>query len=64
MGKASPRMEFIFQVSPNSPAKCCNLAPGDMIVAIGQYDASQMTHAQATQVIKSSGNVLQLTVQK
>ena len=37
---------------------------GDGILAIGSYDAAQLSHAQASQMIKNSGNILQLTVQK
>ena len=54
----------IFQVTPNTPASTVNLRPGDAILAIGGYDAQQMTHNQASDMIKSSGYVLQMTVDK
>ncbi|CAD5120925.1 DgyrCDS9480 [Dimorphilus gyrociliatus] len=51
------------KVEPRSPADG-QLHSGDAILAIDGYDASQMTHAQAQQMIRNSGNTLQLTVNK
>lgn len=48
---------------PNTPAQGqCNA--GDAILAIGGYDATQMTHAQASQMIKNCQGQLQLTLAK
>jgi predicted metalloprotease with PDZ domain len=52
------------KVSPNTPASMAGLTQGDAIVAIGPYETNGMTHAQASQMIKQSGDILQLTVQK
>lgn len=51
------------KVTPGTPAHG-RVEPGDAIVAIGGYDAQQMTHGQASELIKQSGMVLQLTVAK
>lgn len=51
------------KVEPNSPAHG-QLNQGDAILSIGGYDARQMTHAQASQMIKNSTTSLQLTLQK
>ena len=40
------------------------LTAGDSIIGIGNSDARDMTHMQALQMIRASGNVLQLTVVK
>jgi len=51
------------KVSPNTPAYG-QLNQGDAILSIGGYDASQMTHAQASQMIRNATHSLQLTLQK
>lgn len=53
----------IKKVNPGSPAHG-RINAGDAILAIGGYDASNLTHAQASQMIKSAGTTLELTVQK
>lgn len=40
------------------------LSPGDNIIGIGHSDARNMTHMQANQMIRSAGNILQLTIVK
>eukprot|EP00918_Siedleckia_nematoides_P062437 GHVU01136152.1.p1 GENE.GHVU01136152.1~~GHVU01136152.1.p1 ORF type:complete len:111 (+),score=8.47 GHVU01136152.1:370-702(+) len=58
------RMELsVKKVSPNTPAQG-KVQPGDAIKSIGGYDATQMTHRQASEMIQNTGQVLQLTVQK
>jgi len=52
------------KVAPNTPAAQAGLNSGDAIVAINNYDTRQMTHGQASQIIKSSGNVLTMHVHK
>lgn len=51
------------RVTPGSVASQ-GLSSGDVITKIGDVDTSGLTHAQSMQTIKSSGNVLQLCVQK
>ncbi|KAK6192668.1 hypothetical protein SNE40_004102 [Patella caerulea] len=51
------------KVQPQSPASHC-LSPGDSILSIGNTNAHNLTHMQAHQLIKSAGNMLQLTVEK
>lgn len=51
-------------MNPGTPAAHAGLSQGDAIMAIGQYDTSRMTHAQASQMIKQSGSVLVLSIQK
>lgn len=51
------------KVDPNTPAHG-QLHAGDGIAAIGGYDSSQLTHAQASQMIRQAGVVLQLSIQK
>ncbi|XP_074660162.1 PDZ and LIM domain protein 1-like [Tubulanus polymorphus] len=53
----------IKKVELNSPAHGY-IGPGDMILGIGNIDASQLTHVQAQTAIKQQGNVLHLTVRK
>jgi len=54
----------IKKVTPNTPAATVQLRPGDAIISIGGYDAQQLTHNQASQMIKSAGYMLQMTVDK
>jgi len=51
------------KVVPNSPASA-HLDAGDAILGIGGSNTAQLTHVQATQLIKSAGNFLQLTLLK
>jgi C-terminal processing protease CtpA/Prc len=51
------------KVMPNTPAQG-QLNAGDAILAIGGYDATQLTHAQAAQIIRNSTNQLQMTLAK
>ncbi|XP_071120541.1 PDZ and LIM domain protein 1-like [Mytilus edulis] len=51
------------KVESGSPAAGV-LAAGDSIIGIGNSDARGMTHMQAHQTIRGSGNYLQLTVVK
>ncbi|XP_022322231.1 PDZ and LIM domain protein 1-like [Crassostrea virginica] len=51
----------IKKVQPNSPC-AGRLSPGDAVVGINNYSAQQLTHAQAQNLIRQSGNNLQLTV--
>ena len=53
----------LFKVTPGTPAHG-RVEPGDAILAISGYDAQRLTHAQASQMIKSSGQMLQLTIGK
>ncbi|ESO97567.1 hypothetical protein LOTGIDRAFT_228218 [Lottia gigantea] len=50
-------------VQPQSPASHC-LSAGDIILSIGNTNAQHLTHMQAHQLIKSAGNMLQLTLEK
>jgi len=52
------------KVTPNTPASQGGLNSGDAIIAINNYDTRQMTHGQASQIIKNAGNVLTLHVHK
>ena len=59
-------MLYIFpslQVTRGSPADGA-LNAGDAILTIGNYDAKDLTHAQASEFIKRAGNTLQLSIQK
>lgn len=51
------------KVLPNTPAHN-RLHPGDVIVAIQGQDATGMSHQQSHDLIKSSGNALNLMVRK
>lgn len=53
----------VLQVERGSPADG-HVQEGDAILSISNYDASQLTHMQARQMITQAGNVLQLTLQK
>ena len=53
----------VLQVMPNTPAQG-QVNAGDAILAIGGYDATQLTHAQASQMIKNCSDQLQLTLAK
>jgi C-terminal processing protease CtpA/Prc len=50
-------------VEKNSPADG-RVQEGDAIISINSYDATQLTHMQARQMITQSGNTLQLTLRK
>ncbi len=52
-----------FQVSPGSIAST-GLNQGDEILSIGDVDTIHLTHAQAQDIIKASGNLLQLHISK
>jgi len=52
------------KVQPNSPAEIGHLDAGDAILGIAGNSTSQLTHGQATHLIKNSGNFLQLTLLK
>lgn len=54
---------LLLQVESGSPVAGV-LTAGDSIIGIGNSDARNMTHMQAHQMIRASGNVLQLTVVK
>lgn len=54
-------MSSCLQVQPGTPSAGA-LTPGDTIVGIGSTNAKSLTHMQAHQLIKSAGNVLQLTL--
>ncbi|KAK3591916.1 hypothetical protein CHS0354_005135 [Potamilus streckersoni] len=51
------------KVQPGTPAEGL-LHAGDAILAIGGTNAQNLTHMQAHQLIRSAGNLLQLTVLK
>jgi C-terminal processing protease CtpA/Prc len=51
------------KVVPNSPAYN-RLHPGDVIVAIQGQDATSLSHQQSHDLIKDSGNSLNLMVRK
>ncbi|KAI0211573.1 hypothetical protein LSAT2_003615 [Lamellibrachia satsuma] len=51
------------KVTPNTPAQG-KLTPGDAILAIETYDATGLTHMQASQLIQSSGVMLRMTLDK
>ncbi|XP_061178063.1 PDZ and LIM domain protein 1-like [Saccostrea echinata] len=51
----------IKKVQPNSPC-AGRLSAGDSVLGINNYDSRQLTHAQAQNLIRQSGNNLQLTV--
>jgi len=51
------------KVSPGSPADG-RIHAGDAIASINGYDASQLTHSQASQMIRNAGQVLQLSLDK
>ena len=53
----------MFQVTPGTPAQG-KLNPGDAILAIETYDATGLTHMQASQLIQSSGVMLRMTLDK
>ncbi|ELU01475.1 hypothetical protein CAPTEDRAFT_222852 [Capitella teleta] len=53
----------IKKVDKTSPAQG-QIHEGDAIMTIGGYDATQLTHMQAKQMIIQAGNVLQLTIKK
>ena len=50
-------------MTPGTPAHG-RVEAGDAIIAIGGYETAQLTHSQASQMIKNTGQVLQLTVLK
>ncbi|XP_048730492.1 PDZ and LIM domain protein 1-like [Ostrea edulis] len=52
---------MIKKVLPDSPCMG-RLSAGDAVVGINNYNAKQLTHAQAQNLIRQSGNNLQLTV--
>ena len=54
---------FPFQVTPGSVA-ADNLTPGDVILKIGNVNATNITHMDAQEVIKGACNILQLTIKK
>jgi len=56
-------ISIVAQVNAGTPAHG-RINVGDAILAIGGYDASNLTHAQASQMIKSAGTSLELTLQK
>lgn len=51
------------QVFSNSPAEG-ELQRGDLILAIGGKDASELTHKQAQDLIKFGGGQIQLVIQR
>jgi len=51
------------QVTGGSVA-ASHLQPGDVIVAIGDAETASLTHAQAMQVIKDSGDMLTMRVNR
>ena len=52
-----------FQVTPGSPVEG-TLSAGDAILAISGYDTSQMTHQQASDMIRHAGTTLQMQIEK
>ena len=54
---------FFRQVTPGSIA-ATGLSTDDVILRIGESDTSSLTYAQAMDVIKNSGNLLQLCISK
>lgn len=52
-----------FQVSAGSIAST-GLNVGDEVLTIGEIDTTHLTHAQAQQIVKTSGNLLQLHISK
>jgi len=50
------------KVNPDSPAAVAGLQDGDAILAVSGYDALELTHDQATQLIKRAGGSLQMTI--
>lgn len=51
------------KVTPNTPA-ANRLHAGDAIIAITGYATKDLTHTQATQMIRQCGNSLDMTLQK
>ncbi|XP_064602470.1 PDZ and LIM domain protein 7-like [Liolophura sinensis] len=58
------RMQLsVKKVAPGSPADG-RVGAGDIILGIGNSNAQNLTHMQAHQLIKSAGQLLQLTLLK
>jgi len=53
----------MFQITGGSVA-ASQLQPGDVIVSIADAETASLTHAQAMQVIKDSGNTLRLGISR
>ncbi|XP_067655944.1 PDZ and LIM domain protein 4-like isoform X1 [Haliotis asinina] len=53
----------IKKVEPGSPSQG-HLTPGDIILAIGGRTSQGLTHAQAQNMIRGSGNALLLSLQR
>jgi C-terminal processing protease CtpA/Prc len=53
----------LFQVTPGTVA-AGNLSPGDLILKIGNVNATNITHNEAQEVITGATNILQLTIKK
>ena len=51
------------QVNPGSVA-AGNLSPGDVVLKIGNVNATNITHTDAQEIIKGACNILQLTIKK
>ena len=60
---ANNNMWNVLQVTPGTPAQG-KLTPGDAILAIETYDATELTHMQASQLIQGCGMMLNLTLDK
>ncbi|XP_067655945.1 uncharacterized protein [Haliotis asinina] len=54
---------FWISVEPGSPSQG-HLTPGDIILAIGGRTSQGLTHAQAQNMIRGSGNALLLSLQR
>ncbi|KAI6191425.1 Protein lap1 [Aphelenchoides bicaudatus] len=54
---------FISKITPNSPAsRCRKLRVGDRILNVNGHDISKAKHAEAVDLLKSSGQILKLKV--
>lgn len=53
----------MLQVTPGSVAAAA-LGSGDVIIKIGNVMATNLEHSEAQDLVRESGNVLQLTVKK
>ena len=53
----------LLQVNPGSVA-AGNLTPGDVVLKIGNVNATNITHTDAQEIIKGACNILQFTIKK
>eukprot|EP00045_Choanoeca_perplexa_P010134 m.101447 g.101447 ORF g.101447 m.101447 type:complete len:378 (+) comp15169_c0_seq1:1169-2302(+) len=53
---------FVLDVAPGSKAQASGVLPGDHVLAFNQEDVSDLTHGELVEKIRSSGNVITLTL--